>query len=522
MIDLAVSGATVVDGTGARGRVGSVLIEGDRVVDVVDGSADVRATTVIEGAGSVVAPGFIDVHQHSDLVPFIEPSMPSTIRQGVTTIVVGNCGFSGWPIADADVLAGWAGIDVASIPPMSSFAEWLDALERAAPSVNVAALVGHGTIRRSVMGLARREPDPAEREAMRGMVTAAMGEGALGLSTGLIYVPGMYASTDEVADLARVAAAEGGIYASHVCGEGVRVFAAVDEALAVGRKAEIPVHISHLKLESSHVWGRADELLATIDRGDDATADQYPYTAWESELATVLPPWAPVAELASLVVDPATRARLVRSIERGEGDDFQSSVDGVGWDAIVIESSSDPTYHGRSIATIADLFGVGPAEACLRLLIDQPATACIGHAMSAGDVDAILAHPDVMVASDSSAMSVDGPLAAHSVHPRCYGTFPRALAAARDGLIGVEAMIRKMTSLPARRFGLTDRGRLRPGAIADLVVFDPAEVEDLSTYGSPHRYPSGIGTVVVAGKVAWSSRAPDRIHRAGRILRGPR
>ena len=524
MIDLAIVDATIVDGTGAPGRVGTVLVRGDRIVDVVDGvTSGIASAVTIQGAGSIVAPGFIDVHNHSDLVPLIEPAMPSALRQGVTTIVVGNCGYSGWPPADEDTLRSWAGIDDPSmIPPIRSFGSWLDVLDGIVPSVNVAALVGHGTIRRSVMGIARRAPDRAAREAMRRLVAAAMDDGALGLSTGLVYVPGIHAKTDELADLARVASEAGGIYATHVRGEGERVFTAVGEALSVGRVAEIPVHVSHLKLESSRVWGRADELLALIERSGDATADQYPYTAWESELATLLPPWAPVEELPTLVADRATRARLLRSIEEGEEGDagnFQSSVDGVGWEAIVIESTADTTCRGRSIASIADDRGVDPVEACLQLLVEQPATTCIGHAMLADDVDTIMAHPDVMVASDASAMAADGPFALLPVHPRFYGTFPRVLAAARDGLIEIEAAIRKMTSLPARRFGLSDRGEVKLGAMADLVLFDPATVQDLSTYDRPHRYPSGIRAVVVSGRVAWSATSPSRIDRAGRVVR---
>jgi N-acyl-D-aspartate/D-glutamate deacylase len=351
---------------------------------------------------------------------------------------------------------------------------------------------------------------------MRRMVAEAMEAGAVGLSTGLVYVPGIYSRTDELVALAAEVAPFGGLYASHIRGEGRDLFAAVREALEIGARAGVPSHVSHLKCESSLVWGRAADLLALFD-GRDATADQYPYTAWASVLWSLLPDWAPVAELPALVRDRETRERLVRAVEHGEPR-FQSSVDGVGWDRIVVESTADARWNGRSIAEIGASLEVEPVDAMFRLLLDEPETAVIGHAMHEDDVRAIVSRPDVMVASDAAAMSPEGPLGGMPVHPRNYGTFPRVLGRyVRDeGLLTLEAAVRTMTSLPAERFGLDGRGRIVEGAAADLVVFDPATVADAASFERPHAYPVGIGAVVVNGRVAWDG---ERGERAGRVIR---
>ena len=529
MTDLAIRGATVVDGSGRprfRATVGVTngLIEGVRHLATGEPTApDVDAALVLDGEGLVLAPGFVDVHNHSDLAPLIDPSMPSTLRQGATTVVVGNCGYSGWPVSLARELLAWAGGDAASVDlGFDSFGSWLDVIERSRPAVNVAALVGHGSVRQEVMGLDRRPPSDDELAEMRRLVAEAMEAGAVGLSTGLVYVPGMFSATDEVVRLAGVASAAGGVYASHIRGEGENVFRAVDEALEIGRRADVPVHISHLKLESSPVWGRSAELLARVHDGPDATADQYPYAAYETHLSSLLPDWAPVRELTGLLAEPRTRELLVRSIEEGEGEAFQSSVRGVGWERIVVEWTADEDCRGRSIEEIAGRRGVPPVDALFQLLQEDPDSSCIGHAMDEDDVRAILADPEIMVASDAVAASTDGPLAHLPTHPRTYGTFPRALGPfVRDGVLTLENAVRKMTSLPADRFGLDGRGRVVEGAVADLVLFDPAEVADRGTFEAPHAYPEGIEAVIVGGVLAWSRERPAEIERAGAVLRRP-
>ncbi|HEX6843517.1 MAG TPA: amidohydrolase family protein, partial [Actinomycetota bacterium] len=468
--------------------------------------------------GRALAPGFVDVHSHADLSAIVVPEMPSLLRQGITTVVVGNCGSSPWPWVGWDEGLALAYGEPGSVPRPAGagFGDYLTAVGAGRPAANVAALVGHGTIRREVLGAARRPPTTAELARMRALVDEAMDAGAFGLSSGLIYVPGISADTDEVTALAQVAAARDGLYASHIRGEGRDLFAAIDEAFAIGRGAGLPVHVSHLKCESSRVWGRAGGLLETLHEAEDATGDQYPYAAWNSSLASLLPPWAPATEVDALVRDD--RERLRAAVEEGEPG-FQSSVDGVGWDRIVVVDPPDERWRGRDVAAIAQDLGVAPFDACVRLLREFPDTSCIGHAMHDDDVRTILADPEVFVACDGSATAPHGPGGDLPVHPREYGTFPRALARCREeGLLPLEAAIRKLTGGPAERFGLRDRGTIVEGAFADLVLLDPSGVTDTATYEHPHAYPVGISMVVVNGEVAWED-ATGAIQRHGRVLR---
>jgi N-acyl-D-amino-acid deacylase len=517
--DLLISNSTVVDGSGAPRFDGWVAVSGDRI-DAVGRAVEMppAAAREIDGCGMTVAPGSIDVHNHSDLSPLTLPEMPSTIRQGVSTVVVGNCGFSPWPLSSWEeaLLFAYADVDGFPEPSWRRWSDYLDAIDEARPAVNVATLIGHGSIRREVLGDEQRPPTPEELDRMTAIARDAVQDGATGVSTGLIYVPGMYSHTDEVVALARAAAASGGLYASHIRGEGRDLFQAVDEALTIGALAELPVHISHLKCETQLVWGCADRLLEALHDASDATGDQYPYEAWNSLLSSLLPPWAPVASVRELAATDHERLRT--AVEVGEPD-FQSSVEGVGWERIVLETAPEARWRGLDVAAVAEDLGLSPFDAFVELLDRGPEVSCIGHAMARDDVLAILRDPDVFVASDASATSPSGPGGELPVHPRGYGTFPRALALARDeGLLPLETMVRKMTSLPADRFGLRDRGRIEANAYADLVLFDPATVRDTATYEQPHAFPEGISTVIVNGVVAWSN-GDAAIARAGRALR---
>lgn len=517
MLDLVITGAFIVDGRGTPGSLGSVGVRGDRVAWVGRGIADPpEAVRTFDAGGRVLAPGFVDVHTHSDLGPLVDPWMPSTLRQGVTSVVVGNCGSSPWPPAGADESAASVGGPAGAFR-YETFGAYLDAIAAAGPAVNVAALVGHGAVRLEAMGLARRPPDDDELATMRRLVAEAIEDGAMGLSTGLIYVPGSYSATDEIVALAQEVAARRGVYASHIRGEGEHLFRAVDEAIDIGRRAGVPVHVSHLKCESDLVWGRAPDLLARLRDAADVTGDQYPYEAWASVLWSLLPDWAPVGELPDLIADASTRARLASVVEEGDAEAFQSSVKGVGWSRIAIESGGNGRWNGMSVEAVGEALSMAPVDAFFRLLVDDPETTCIGHAMHEDDVRTILADPGVIVASDGASMSPEGPLGDAAVHPRNYGTFPRVLGHyVRSGTLPIEAAIRKMTSLPADRFGLRHRGRIVAGAFADLVVLDPLTIEDRATFAAPHVFPEGIDLVLVNGRVAWDG-APGE--RAGRVLR---
>jgi N-acyl-D-aspartate/D-glutamate deacylase len=447
----------------------------------------------------------------------VDPWMRSALRQGVTTVVVGNCGVSPWPLAGwrDTVLLASGDPEVQSRPDWSSWGDYLDALDAAQPAVNVATLVGHGSIREEILGLDRRAPTPDELDEMSSLAAGAVGDGAFGISTGLVYVPGMFADSDELVTIARAVGSAGGLYASHIRGEGAHLFRAVDETIEIGSRARLPVHVSHLKCESERAWGRTEELLARFHGSDDVTADQYPYAAWNSSLASLLPPWAPVADVTRIAANEHDLLR--QAVEEGEPD-FQSSVEGVGWDAIVIVQTAEARWRRRDVASIAVEMAVNPFDAMVSLLEADPETSCIGHAMREDDVRAIAADPDVFVASDASAISPEGLAGALPVHPREYGTFPRVLAryVREDPVLSLEQAIRKMTALPAERFGIAGRGQLVQGAHADLVVFDPVTIADTATYDAPHAYPYGLDLVVVNGRVTWDG---EWRQRAGRALR---
>jgi N-acyl-D-aspartate/D-glutamate deacylase len=519
VLDLLIADAVVVDGDGVPARPGRVGVRGDRVAwisyDPTEPSPEAGRT--LTAPGRVLAPGFIDVHTHSDLAPFADPEMPSVLRQGVTTVVVGNCGASPWPPAGAAECAAILGADATELgAAFATFGAYLEGIDAAGPAVNVAALVGHGAVRAEVLGTSSSAPTEVELATMARLVAAAVEDGAVGLSTGLIYVPGQWASTDEVVALASASAGAGGLYASHIRGEGTTLFAAVDEAIAIGDRAGLPVHVSHLKLDGPEVWGDAGELLARI-HGADATADQYPYTAWNSYLWTLLPTWVPARGLARILDEPAERRRLERAVAGGEPGTPAMAMEAFGWDRVVIEQAADPRWNGRSLAEIARDRREPPLETLFAILLADPDTSCVGFGMDDGDVASILADRAVFVASDGWAMSPDGPLGGLPVHPRNYGTFPRVAGpAVRAGTLSLEAAVRKMTSLPAERFGLRGRGRIAQGAFADLVVFDPARLEDLATFEDPHRFPDGIDLVCVNGTIAWDGGS---VRRAGRALR---
>jgi len=522
-VDLLIADASILDGTGAPAFRGTVGVTGDRIAAVLPpGTAEPQAARRIEAEGLVLAPGFVDVHQHSDLSPFTEPSMDSYLRQGVTTCVVGNCGSSAFPaegVPELAALAGSRGLEAS----WRTFGEYLEAVEACRPALNVGALVGHGTLREAVLGADQRRPPTAEEAAeMRRLLASALEEGALGLSTGLIYAPGLHASTQEIVELAAGLARRGGIYVSHVRGEGEQVFEAVAECIEIGRRTGVPAHLSHLKVEGRTMWGRAAELLERIDEaraaGADVSADQYPYTAWETELAAVLPPWVSAPELGAALADPDARARLERAIEEGEPG-WESVGRSLGWDRVVLGSfPPEPELSGRAIAELAAERGVRPVELICELLLRDRFAGMLGHGMDEADVRTFLARPDVAVASDGIAVSPDGPLGAFAVHPRYYGTFTRVLGryVREERLLPLETAVRKMTALPAERFGLAGRGRIEPGAFADLVLFDPGTVADRATYERPHAFAEGIRLVVVNGRVAFDGEPGER---AGRALR---
>jgi N-acyl-D-amino-acid deacylase len=473
-----VTNVQVVDGTGAPRYSGAVRIDGDRIADV--GSLEARrGESVVDGEGLVLAPGFIDTHSHHAGGLADDPDAVGAISQGITTIVSGPDGGSRYPLT-----------------------ELFEELEAAPVAVNVASFTGHGTLRRMVLGDDYRRPaNAAELDSMVSLLRADMEAGSLGLSTGLEYDPGIYATTDEVVSLARVAAAGGGRYTSHMRSEDRSLFQAVDELIHVGREAGIPVQATHLKLAMRSLWGRADELLSRLDEaradGVDVAADVYPYEYWQSTMTVLFPDREYTREAAAFALE---------ELAPPEG-------------MIIGRYSPDTTYRGKTLAEVARIRGEDPVTTYLALIDavhgpEAPADAregIVARSMSADDIVALLRWEHTNVCTDGE---LDGP------HPRGFGSFTRVLAryVREEGFLSLEEAIHKMTGLSARHAGIVGRGMIEPGAYADLVLLDPATVSDRATFEAPHEPSVGIAAAWVNGVRVWDGAEPTGA-RPGRPLR---
>jgi len=477
--DLVVRHARLVDGTGGPATTGDLAVRGGRIAAV--GAFAGTGRSEIDAAGRVVAPGFIDVHTHCEDICEL-PLAENFLRMGVTTVVTGNCGTS-----------------------RTDVAEFFDSIVRAQVAVNVATLIGQGSVRFQVMGGSfARPPTASEVAQMRELVDRGMREGAVGLSTGLIYLPGTFTKTEEIVDLARIVAAHGGIYTSHMRYENYRIREALDEVVRVAREAHLPAEVSHLKLSGPAAWGRADEIVAYLDHaraeGLAITQDQYVYTASSTGLAQLIPDEAlegGAARFRARLADPAEKARIVaamkESLHRSERGDYAY--------AVIADFSADRKLNGKTVAQAAKLLrGSDSLDDQIETVLEierRGGASGVFHGMSESDLQKFLVQPLTMIASDSGVRKFGDAVP----HPRGYGNNARVLARyVRDlKLLTLEDAIRKMTSLPAKTFHLGPRGELRAGYVADFVVFDPATVADLSTYDDPHHYATGFSDVVVNG-----------------------
>lgn len=497
--DLIIKNGSIVDGSGGESYPADIGVRGDTIVTIGE-IPESAGKTVIDAAGKTVSPGFIDIHTHSDGI-LDYPTAHNFIRQGVTTVVDGNCGGSALNIA-----------------------ERLDNVAAQGAALNYGTLIGHNSIRSKVMGGAGSEPTPDELAKMKTLVGQGMRDGALGLSTGLIYRPGVFSTMDEVVELAKSAAAYGGFYATHMRSEGKHIIEAVREAIEIGRRAAVPVQISHLKVLSVSRWGDSDEIIRLIDGaisdGLDITADQYPYTASSTGLAVLIPPWA---HEGGGWKEKAQDAALRRKIKDGIKHEILTERAGDDLNRIrLARYEADESLEGLGLADILGKKGRGQtlddaAELALELAGAGNASA-VYHAISEDDVARIMRHSHVMHASDAhvTVMGEGVP------HPRCYGTFPRVLSAyvREQGVLSLEEAIRKMTSLPADRIGAADRGRIQEGCKADLVVFDPDTIADTATFQSPHSYPAGIEYVIVNGVKA-VDHGEIQNSLSGQVIYGP-
>lgn len=533
--DLIIRGGRIVDGTGNAWFRGDLAIRGDKIAAVGLIPADAEARRTVDARGKVVAPGFIDMHSHSDFVLLEDGAALGKLCQGVTTEVLGEDSSGGpnrgkRPAQVVDV----AGTKV----EIATMADYLGALERGKIAVNVATYVGLGNVWGNVMGESFDRPTPEQLEAIGAEVAQAMEEGAYGLSTMMASPQALIATTDDLVALGKVVQKYGGLYSSHIRNEGTDVLAAVDEAIAVGERAGIPVDIIHIKIAEQTLWGRMPEIIAKIDaaraRGVNVQANIYPYTRGNNNLASIIPPWAHEGGTQAMLVrlkSPSDRARMKRDITGGIAGWYNHyTAVGGDWSRMLIsEKLSGPNkgYEGRTMDVIlaerAKARGreVEPLDDLFDFLIEEDGSigAIYAH-HTESDMNLAMQQPWCSIGSDGSAYAIEGPLRRGHPHPRNFGSFPRVLGVyvRERKLLGLEDAVRKMTSLNAAKLGILDRGLLRPGLAADVTVFDPETVIDRSTYLEPFQYSEGISLVVVNGEVVLEDGKPTDA-RPGRALR---
>ncbi len=504
--DLLLRGGLVYDGSGAAPTEADVAVAGDRIAAVGSGLAAAGAETV-DLAGLALAPGFIDVHSHTDLELFVDPKGESKVRQGVTTEVTGQDGGSIGP---------WTGDRAADIREryrerygveleFHDLAGFFGQLERDGAALNLASMVGQGTVRGYVVGDDDRPATAAEIARMRGLVREALAAGACGLSSGLEYVPSAFADLEELVALASELRGTDLPYASHMRNEDDQLFAAVEEALNVGRLAEVPVQISHLKAQGQRNWWKCEPVLQALERaradGVDVMYDRYPYVAYSTGLSNLFPVWARDGGTEMFLArldDPDEAPRIERAV--------RAKVAQLGsWDAVQVTSTGAEEFawaRGRRLGQLAAERRQEPYALLLELMIGNRSRAgMVGFGMSEENTARFLAHPLGMVCSDGSALAIEGPLASGSPHPRNFGTFPRVLGryCREQQVMPLETAIHKLTGMPARRLRLAGRGAITPGAFADLVAFDPDRIADRATFEQPRQYPVGIAHALVNG-----------------------
>ncbi len=512
MGNIILRGGTIVDGTGAPAYQGDVWIEDDKIKEVGRVKNDAGAE-IIDVAGLIVAPGFIDLHTHTDRKIFDTPLGDSKVMQGVTTEVTCNCGIGPFPASldRMDELESYLSTLSGSLPKegitWKDFNGFAAAVEKVNPGINLAMLTAHGAVRIAVIGWEDRPATLAEMERMQNLLDESLAQGAWGMSTGLIYPPGSFAPPDELTQLAKVLAKHETLYTSHVRGESATLMNSIDEAIELGRTSGARVEVSHLKAIGKPFWGQGMEALRRIEaaraEGVDIWADQYPYEATATSLSALAPGWIQgggIAAMLKRLEDPELQERILSAIAqeitiRGGADRVKISV---------VTTTQNQQWVGKSIQDVAFARKLAPEEAVRQLLVEEKAKInAVYFSLGEVDLDGIMRSPIVSVGSDGQAMNPQRD-SAESVHPRSYGTFPRVLGlfAREKQLISLELAVHKMSGLPAKVLRMPDRGLVKPGLKADLTVFDPATVIDQADFANPHRYPVGIPFVFVNGTVA--------------------
>lgn len=531
-LDLVIRNGRIIDGTGSPWYAGDVGIRAGRIASI--GRLDsVPARRTVDAAGMVVAPGFIDMLGQSEITMLVEPSLPSKIFQGITTEITGEGG-SVAPLDDSIIAADRAEYEHYQVTPdWRTLGEYFARIERRGMGINLASYVGATQVRRMVLGDGDRQPTPAQLDSMRALVRAAMRDGAVGVSTSLQYPPAPYAHTDELIALAREAAALGGVYATHMRSEGADIDAALDETIRIGREARIPVEIWHIKVAGKPSWGRMPKVVARIDAarksGVDIAADTYAYPAWFNSMSAFVPPWAHdggSARLVERLQDPALRRRIRREMldPKGNWDNEWQEISGPSSVLIcVVQNPALERYVGKTLAQVAAERHTDAIDALFDLLVEDRAFTDVAvFGMSEPDIRLALKQPWVSVDNDSQGTSPGGLLGREHPHPRAYGTFPRILRkyVREEHLLSLEDAVRKFSSLPAQRMRLGDRGLLKVGMWADVVVFNPDSVRDLATFARPNQLSQGMRWVLVNGvPVIADGGATGAL--PGKVLRGP-
>lgn len=498
--DILIKNGRIVDGTGNAWIYGDVGIKNGKIEAIGKLSAQDSKQT-IDARNQIVSPGFIDVHTHIEESILEIPTAENFIYDGVTSLITGNCGSS-----------------------EVNLAKFFSDLKTTKTSVNVGSLIGHNSVRRYVMKNVFREPTAKEQQQMEDLVAKGMKDGAVGLATGLIYIPGTYSKTPEVVGLAKVAAQYGGIYASHIRNEAEKVVDAIEEAINIGREAKIPVEVSHFKISSKPLWGKSDQTIGLVEKarleGIDVNVDQYPYTASSTNMGTMLPSWA-LADGDSAVharlTNPEIRQKIREEMIKGVKDDNRKNYDY----AFIARCKADSTFNGKNITEINKMLGRKQnlaTEADLIMdLVDKGGAQMVFHKMSEIDVEKILRYPNTMIASDAGVIK----FGRNVPHPRGYGTNARVLGryVRERKVIPLEDAIRRMTSLPAQRFKLDDRGLIRVGYAADILIFDENTITDKATFEKPHAYSEGISYVLVNGEMVVEN-GKHTGKRSGTVLYG--
>ena len=508
--DLVITHGHIIDGTGSPWYSGDVGIRDGKIAAIGNLAAAPRTRT-IDAAGKVVAPGFIDMLGQSELTILVDPRLPSKIYQGITSEITGE-GNSIAPLNDAIIQSDRSGYQHFKITPdWRTFREYFVRLEKQGMGINLASYVGATQVRRMVLGDDDKQPTPAQLGQMRTLVREAMKDGAVGVSTALQYPPAPYAKTEELIALATEAGKVGGIYSTHMRNEGDSVLEAIDETLRIGREAHIPVEIWHIKVAGKNNWGRMPEVVAKINAaraaGTDVNADTYAYTAWYNDFSAFIPPWAHdggTARLVERLKDPVPREKIRKDMLTASKDWDNEWQEIPGPDAVMIGAVENPDLlplQGKRLSEIAKLWNKDPMDALFDFLIQDPSTGVAVFAMSQPDVTLALQQPWVAIDNDSEGTSPEGILGQAHPHPRAYGTFPRILAkyVREEKVLTLEDAIRKFSALPAQRMRLTDRGVLKAGMWADVVIVDPATVRDRATFDNPNQLSEGMEYVLVNG-----------------------